>query len=167
MQTFMPYPSRRKSAYVLDNKRLNKQITEVFQIYNCLKVKSNRWKNHPAVLMWKNYEPALLMYGLGCYDEWVTRFDRGLRGGKREHKSGDKIIAILEMIKKQDEYYSNPPVWIFNKDLNRSHQSNLVRKDPEYYRKFFPTVPDNLPYLWPTKQLSNATTAETRIGNNN
>jgi len=29
-----------------------------------------------------------------------------------------------------------------------SHQSNLVRKYPEYYRWLFPDVPDDLPYVW-------------------
>jgi hypothetical protein len=27
----------------------------------------------------------------------------------------------------------------------------LVRKLPDHYRQFFPDVPDNLPYFWPTK----------------
>jgi hypothetical protein len=41
------------------------------------------------------------------------------------------------------------PPWIGDAGFHRSHQSNLVRKDPEFYRPFFPDVPDDLPYLWP------------------
>lgn len=151
MQTFMPFPSRRMSASILDNKRLNKQITEALQIYNCLKVKPSRWKNHPAVLMWKGYEVGLLSYGLACYQEWQDRFDTNKRGGKRDHKSGEKIIQILQEIRAKNIYdKKNAPKWIFNQDLNTSHQSNLIRKYPEYYSKLFPGVPNDIPYVWPT-----------------
>lgn len=44
-----------------------------------------------------------------------------------------------------------PPHIFDNPELYLSHQSNLVRKLPEHYRKFFPDVPDNLPYVWPTR----------------
>ena len=41
------------------------------------------------------------------------------------------------------------PDWLGDESLHRSHQSALVRKDPEHYRRFFPDVPDDLPYVWP------------------
>ena len=41
------------------------------------------------------------------------------------------------------------PGWLGDEALHRSHQSALVRKDPEHYRRFFPDVPDDLPYVWP------------------
>jgi hypothetical protein len=31
--------------------------------------------------------------------------------------------------------------------VHDSHRSALVRKDPAHYRRFFPDVPDDLPYL--------------------
>jgi len=35
-------------------------------------------------------------------------------------------------------------------EFTLSHQSNLLRKDPEFYRPVFgPDVPDDLPYVWP------------------
>jgi len=30
----------------------------------------------------------------------------------------------------------------------------LVRKDAAHYHRFFPDIPNNLPYVWPTKDLS-------------
>ena len=33
--------------------------------------------------------------------------------------------------------------------FHRSHQAALVRKLPEHYRRLFPDVPDDLPYIWP------------------
>ena len=41
------------------------------------------------------------------------------------------------------------PAWLGREDFNRSHQSSLLRKDPEHYRPQFPDVPDDLPYVWP------------------
>lgn len=62
MQTFLPYPSFTLSAICLDNKRLNKQILECDQILNALAPGSTSgWRNHPAVKMWRGYEPALLL----------------------------------------------------------------------------------------------------------
>jgi hypothetical protein len=43
------------------------------------------------------------------------------------------------------------PSWIGDRNFHISHQSNLVRKDPEFYRPLFPTVPDNLEYIWPVQ----------------
>jgi len=69
MQTFLPYKSFTKSAQVLDYKRLGKQRVEAMQIFNALTgvpTKSGKaytgWLNHPAVVMWKDYEEALLLY---------------------------------------------------------------------------------------------------------
>ena len=64
MQTFFPHNNLVMNAQALDNKRLNKQILEGYQI---LKVLSNRsesgaWRNHPAVLMWKGAEYSLRTY---------------------------------------------------------------------------------------------------------
>jgi len=41
------------------------------------------------------------------------------------------------------------PPWFGDDAVHRSHQSALVRKDPDHYRRYFPDVPDDLPYTWP------------------
>ena len=38
------------------------------------------------------------------------------------------------------------PKWLGDVDFHKAHQSNLLRKDPEYYNF---DVPDDLPYIWP------------------
>jgi hypothetical protein len=43
------------------------------------------------------------------------------------------------------------PPWLGDSALHRSHQSALLRKDPELYRPWFPGVPDDLPYVWPVR----------------
>ncbi len=41
------------------------------------------------------------------------------------------------------------PPWLGDDAFHRSHQSALVRKDPDTYGARFPGVPDDLPYVWP------------------
>ena len=41
------------------------------------------------------------------------------------------------------------PPWLGDEALHLSHRSALYRKDPEFYRPLFGTVPDDLPYVWP------------------
>jgi len=35
------------------------------------------------------------------------------------------------------------------KEIARTHQSNLIRKDEGHYKPLWPNVPDNLEYDWP------------------
>jgi hypothetical protein len=44
------------------------------------------------------------------------------------------------------------PHWIGDKGFHLSHQSNLLRKNKEYYGKFFFGIPNNLPYVWPVQK---------------
>ena len=45
------------------------------------------------------------------------------------------------------------PSWVGDEELHLSHRSNLLAKDPEFYRgrftELFGPEPDDLPYLWP------------------
>lgn len=133
MQTFLPYPDFRKSARVLDSRRLGKQRVEAYQILRCLEV-PNRWRNHPAVKMWAGYEDALKMYMNACIDEWVARGYRNFM---------EKMV-----------HSSCPPMpsWLGDCRFHTSHQSNLIRKDPMFYGPKFPGVPDDIPYYWPSRE---------------
>lgn len=143
MQTFLPYASFYESAHTLDNKRLGKQRVECLQILRALTNKNYGWQNHPAVNMWRGHEGALLTYTLLVIGEWRERgFKDTCRAKVREEFPWPNFTV---------KQYFNPP-WISNKAFHLSHQSNLIRKFPEHYRKIFgPDVPDNLPYVWPTK----------------
>ena len=154
MQTFLPYNSYHLSARVLDNKRLGKQRVETLQILKALRLPHYGWKNHPAVRMWQGYEYALCCYGLDICSAWRQR---GFADTVR-----DQLEDIREQIRNelasQGKHLVYYPAWVADPRLPRSHQSNLVRKDPEHYRDFFPTVPDNIPYWWPTKEQKYAPT---------
>ena len=55
------------------------------------------------------------------------------------------------------------PPWLGDPALHRSHQSALVRKDPEFYGPRFPGVPDNLPYVWPVRSEQSLEAEQRRL----
>jgi len=131
MQTFLPYADFERSAAVLDWRRLGKQRVEAYQIYLVLTEGRKPWSNHPAVRMWRGFEAALALYHDVVITEWVRR-------GYRNRMAYLLPIGPVKL-----------PDWFGCSDFHCSHRSNLLRKQPEHYRKFFPDVPDNLPYVWP------------------
>jgi len=141
MQTFLPYKSFPQSAKVLDNKRLGKQRVETLQILQTLYTGS-RWINHPAVLMWKDCELSLITYGISICNEWLNRGfkDTCLR----------KILSFIDIFSN-----SKIPFWLGDEKFHTSHQSNLKRKFPEHYNKYFYNIPNNLPYFWPIRKNTN------------
>lgn len=141
MQTFLPYPDFAESARVLDRQRLGKQRVENLQIMKAL-VTEEGWVNHPATKMWVGYEHALLLYQTAICDEWVR-----IRGYK--DTCYEKTLLLLF-----DKGYGityEMPKWLGDETFHLSHQSNLLRKNPEWYGQFFQGVPDNLEYVWPVR----------------
>ena len=135
MQTFMPDSDYAGSAKALDNKRLGKQRVEAFQILNALTGKSKGWVNHPATRMWRGYEWQLANYGYAICQEWIAR---GFVDSLSDHFK--QYMA--------DNTACMKPWWVNNRALQLTHQSNLLRKDWDFYSQQF-RVPDDLPYLWP------------------
>lgn len=145
VQTFLPYRDFRRSAECLDNRRLGKQRVEAMQILMTLLDANRGWRRHPAVAMWRGYEYMLALYGIEICNEWRRR---GFRDTCKE-----KIIALTEQLAGgADEVRVDVPTWLGREDFHRSHQSNLVRKDEEHYRRYFPDVANDLPYVWPARE---------------
>lgn len=149
MQTFLPYQDFDRCAAVLDRHRLGKQRTEALEILVILNGEQPEWmsdawyarclrhQRHPAVRMWSEYTEALVEYGVTVCDCWVGRGYRDrLRPRIVDYSWGGEVIL---------------PPWL-GRTLCRSHQSNLVRKNPAHYRPHFPLVPDDLPYHWPSSR---------------
>ena len=137
MQTFLPYPDFKASAKSLDYKRLGKQRVETLQILKALAGESKGWTNHPATRMWRNHELWLIEYGLTICREWI---DRGY--------NDTCAPKIANYRNKFSDSFTRPP-WLGNENFHLSHQSNLVKKFPAYYKKLFPQVPGTLDYVWP------------------
>jgi len=132
MQTFLPYKDFKKCAQSLDYKRLGKQRLECKQILEALHPQStSRWKNHPAVKMWKGYESSLKYYMNCILNEWISRGYNNTISFNEVKQGIDKVI----------------PQWLDDK-LIYSHRANLMRKLPEYYH--WENVDVNAPYWWPT-----------------
>ena len=142
MQTFITDFDLEKSAKNLDNKRLGKQRIEAIQIAKILIEGENyRWKNHPAVLMWKGYEAFLVKkYIKAILKEWNSREFSNTKSLK-DYRRLYRLVFHMEIIK---------PDWI-TAELIKSHRSKLIQKHPDYYKKIWPDIPDNLEYIWPRR----------------
>jgi hypothetical protein len=95
MQTFLPFSDYELIAETLDNKRLNKQILEGYQILKILSgaSESGAWRNHPAVLMWKNSEHYL--------DEYINymAIEANYRGIKTDKNNFLRLSFFLIIFK--------------------------------------------------------------------
>lgn len=155
MQTFLPYPDFWKSAVCLDRLRLGKQRVEAMQLLKTFdKNYIGRWKNHPARIMWENNIEALALYGIVCCIIWIQR---GYRDTCR--KKTLKILNDISIYGNYSEsrlfyfYYNYRknflPDWFGNEEFHKSHRSNLLRKNYEYYKKFDWKESIDIPYVWP------------------
>lgn len=143
MQTFLPYKEPLDSALVLDYKRLGKQRVEAVQILKTLlELNKAGWRNHPAVLMWEGYEKYLNnVYLKSMIYAW----------GQLGYKNTKTLEHYHQIKRLLGEGIGKKPNWI-TQEFCDSHKSNLKRKFPEYYGKIWPDIPDDLPYIWPTKK---------------
>lgn len=138
MQTFLPYPDFAASAAALDRQRLGKQRVEAWQILCTLTGVRQSWRNHPAVRMWTGREEALCAYGRAICTEWVSRRYKDTMHDRFPPPGPDPAM----------------PSWLGDPQFHSAHRSNLLRKQPNWYRQFGWSEPDNLPYQWPTQQLA-------------
>lgn len=142
MQTFLPYPSFVASANVLDPVRLGKQRVETLQLLRAVTIPDYGWRHHPAAKMWRGHLPALVSYGLVVTDAWIAL--------GRADSVRPQLVAFAPEVDGIAQDDLEPPPWLGDDAFHLSHRSNLVRKDPEYYRPRFGDIPDDLPYVWPT-----------------
>nr|WP_218910821.1 MSMEG_6728 family protein [Nocardioides thalensis] len=146
----MPYPDFEASARALDQKRLGKQRVETIQVVRALTRPGYGWANHPAVLMWKGFEEALGRYGFTCCAVWT---ELGHGDSCALTIATDLRAAGVDTVRSQAELAAAGalPPWLGDDELHRSHQSSLLRKDPEHYGPLFVDVADDLPYVWPVR----------------
>lgn len=161
MQTFLPSADYAETAYFLDNKRLNKNALEAWQLMLVnlkLDPEGNHreprgWANHPAALMWRGHEGALLEYIEAMTREWVGR------GYKTT--IFDKARKTLDAALRLNLSFSlDKPRWMKTLsvlDVTSSHRLALLAKNYEHYSQFgwpedFGTAPETYEYVWFTSQ---------------
>ena len=149
MQTFLPVADFVDSARLLDSPRLGKQRVETLQILRTIELPDYGWANHPAVLMWRGRTPALVAYGLAMARVWR---ERGF-ADSTEIQIGEFAPAVVDVPQDDLAAAGLLPSWLGDEELHRSHRSNLIAKDPDFYRSRFAECfgpePDDLPYVWP------------------
>lgn len=146
MQTFLPYFDYGRTAACLDRQRLGKQRVENLQILKAIHDPDYGWQNHPAVNMWRGHPLSLVEYQRKICLAWTSR-------GYKD-TCWEKTIHLMKSYGYMDHelnglYTYSKPSWLLDDRFRESHQSNLVRKNPDHYRQFFPDVPDYIPYVWP------------------
>lgn len=142
MQTFLPYKDFSLVAKCLDNKRLNKQITEANQILDLITGKAvNKWINHTAVRMWQKYDVCLIYYIEAMVNEW---HERGYKSHYYKFSNDNKTYI--------------EPEWLSNPLLIQSHRNSLINKFPEHYKQFGWNYIENAPERawWPVTPKSRA-----------
>lgn len=140
MQTFLPFRNYVHSVRILDDKRLNKQILECYQLHKIYTSKDKKsYSNHPAFLMWVGHGSALALYGLEACKEFYRRKD------KNKHHIYEKYFQKAVDEAMEEGIPIEKP--IFPEELYESHRSNLYYKDKEYYKQF-EKASDKLLYVW-------------------
>lgn len=134
MQTFVPENNFKDISLVLDNKRLGKQRVEVLQILKANLGMTKGWVNHPASIMWRENLQGLSAYGVAICEEWISR--------------GFNDTCLNKIYNLVTPDADDLPYWWGREDIMVSHRSNLLRKAPEHYRKFWASTPYDLPYVW-------------------
>jgi hypothetical protein len=145
MQTFLPVADFAETARLLDSPRLGKQRVETLQVLRALELPDYGWSNHPVVAMWRGHTAGLVVYGLAMVRAW------------RERGFADSTETLIAEFAPDAAAMTQPeaaaagllPSWVGDEELHLSHRSNLLAKDPEFYRQRFPADPDDLPYKWP------------------
>lgn len=150
MQTFLPF-SDFQSISFLDSKRLHNQFNEFLVIRKAALKQIRAWQNHPAVVMWRDYEVALSFYGLVVYNEIEKR---GLMVPSRIH---------LDEIRNDLKGTLKLPGWIGNEEFHRAHRKNLIRKDAKFYSNYFKETSGDV-YIWPIKINGNWIYRKKQVG---
>lgn len=136
MQTFIISPYYQETAEILDNRRLNKQITEAGQLIDIISGKKDYYKNHPATRMWFGHLCALKLYYNMMLEVWLSR-------GKKYKNSPFVIFG--------PSFSCHIPSWILDSRIHETHKQRLCQKDFDFYKPKFPELvfDSTVDYLWP------------------
>ncbi len=142
MNTFIISNNFEDTAKILDNKRLNKQITEGMQLIlvffrklNIINDNKKGWLNHPVQKIWKDQNQTIYIYQLinyidQMYYEWVRRSYKHCWIQRREY--------FLELIDNNKNLFGNKNDIInWTNDCFTIMKGNLLRKKFDYYSQFF------------------------------
>ena len=163
MQTFITDNNLSVIASHLDNKRLNKQALEGWQILMTLlqlDPQGNHrtpkgWANHPAVKIWRGHELFLANYIDHMVVEWKSRGYKSTIG----EKASNTVQRAISLGLVDVESSSTPPKWWQDKgtmkDVIASHRRALLVKNFDWYHQWSwledkEADPQTYEYVWPS-----------------
>lgn len=145
MQTFISSPDYAECASVLDSRRLNKSIVEIYQVMLAL-TGGKAWRSHPVTLAWQGYEGSLYDLLIAMHNEYYARTGRNhasaLNAGHLFTERFD-----WEAPRPRPPFADDPMTWAMYRSL-------LLRKQPEHYRQYWPDHPDDLALIYPNGKVS-------------
>lgn len=167
MITFLPSPSFRESAGLLDNKRLGNQRVEARMILRWLRDPQRYARQQAAgyTAMWRGFERALGLY----YNEVCAEFAR--RGGRNVECTPEddgwifREGGVAGGAAGEDADASRPPPmppWLGDERLHASHRAALLAKDLQWYGQHGWGEEPRVEYLWP--RWTGAAGGEYRLG---
>lgn len=137
MMTYLPLANLTDSVRALHRNDLREQVLDAgHSLRHCVEEKDS-----PIVSMWRGYEGGLWAYFLACCRELRIR---GVSDTVLV-QSGLRVVNAAG-------YDTQPPrfpQWFGWRPLHDSHASTLIRHRPEHYARLWPTVPLDMPVLWP------------------
>src|SRR3954463_9586551 len=149
MQPFLPVADFEDGARLLDSPRLGKQRVETLQILRALELPDYGWASHPAVRMWRGRTPALVASGRAMVRVWR---ERGFADSTRTPIT-EFAPEVADAAQADLAAGGLLPSWVGDEALHLSHRSNLLAKEPDFYRPLFHPIfgvePEDLPYVWP------------------
>jgi len=101
-----------------------------------------RYRNHPAVRMWRQWPVCLSYYGITMCNEWRSR-------GYNDSMLPMFMLAERALDDLGIRFSGRYPEWLGDPRFHQAHRSNLVRKFAAHYGPLFPGVAPNIPYRWP------------------
>ncbi|MCU5746977.1 pyrimidine dimer DNA glycosylase/endonuclease V [Staphylococcus sp. SQ8-PEA] len=123
MQIFRVSPDHKVSAAFLDNRRLSKQVLELYQIIRVCLVEmdiiegNSRYLSHPIVKHVYNEGESYLhdaLYMLHCMDE-----EHRQRGGKRSAQFREDLAQLEDTVTNYRHLFSTdaiPPFYVFKEE---------------------------------------------------
>ena len=150
MNIFVPVTDFTEIAECLDDRRLNRQRSDVTAVLRKLMDESAE-DDHPLVKMWRGNERFLCRYGLAICMEHQARGN-----------SGQTAQKILEYRNEFGVETDVEPEWWGRDEVHDSHKSYLVRAQPSHYRQFWPEIADDIPMIFPRSPEKTRKSSERR-----
>ena len=144
MQILLPYPDYEQTANALTPSILRHQVMDIITTLSVIHETARNlpmYEGHPSVMAWEGYAPQLAHFGLVCVEALQVR---SLQAAKYRESLDWHLDTATS-----GEYSMDKPAWFGSPKLHRSHKSVLIRIDPLKYRRIWPSVPANLPEVFP------------------